>query len=29
MRNAFDDIKTVAKFITGSNNESAVMKTIE
>lgn len=29
MRNAFDDTKAVAKFITGSNNESAVMKTIQ
>ena len=29
MRNAFDETKAVAKFITGSNNESAVMTTIQ
>ncbi len=29
MRNAFDETKAVAKFITGQNNESAVMKTIQ
>lgn len=29
MRNAFDETKAVAKFIIGSNNESAVMKTIQ
>lgn len=29
MRNAFDDTKAVAKFITGFNTESAVLKTIE
>lgn len=29
MRNALDETKAVAKFITGQNNESAVMKTIQ
>lgn len=29
MRNAFDETKAVAKFITGLNDESAVMKTIQ
>jgi Cof subfamily protein (haloacid dehalogenase superfamily) len=29
MRNAFDETKAVAKFITGLNNDSAVMKTIQ
>lgn len=29
MRNALDETKAVAKFITGQNNERAVMKTIQ
>lgn len=29
MRNALGETKAVAKFITGQNNESAVMKTIQ
>ena len=28
MRNAFEEVKTAARFVTGSNDESAVMETI-